>query len=130
MERQQARREIEMMPLVWARRTGFNSRDRTATVQIGNASRPAALNMTLRIYQGQLPGPPVTVGQPIIDDLHPQEEQVQYPADNATQHDDYIIEARYETSTATVGPFSVPTPGRPPTTGSWAAREVRHTSRQ
>lgn len=95
MERQQARREIEMMPMIWARRTGFDQNTSTASVQLGNASGSAALEVTLRIYHGRLPGPPLVVTQPVTGDPHPQEEKLQYPATGATRDDDYKIEARY-----------------------------------
>jgi hypothetical protein len=90
---------VNTMPMVYAivRGVDSNSDPPEFTVQIGNSGRGTAINVRLRMLEGQLPGPTIAVRQPILPaSTSSQEEKLGYPVSGANLQSPYIVEALYQ----------------------------------
>jgi len=92
---------VNVMPMVQSIASSVDSRVRPPqfTVKTRNSGRGTAINITLRMFEGQLPGPAVVVRLPLDPGTASiQEEKLGYPTQGGNLRSPYLIEARYQNS--------------------------------
>jgi hypothetical protein len=90
---------VNTMPMVYSIASGVdrNAEPPQFTVKLGNSGRGTAINISLRIFEGSLPGPTVVVRLPLQPgEVGAQEEKLTYPSVTPNATSQYKIEALYQ----------------------------------